>query len=203
MSKRVIIDTDPGIDDTAALLWVFANPSIDIIAFTTVFGNGTIEQTTKNLLVLMETCKKTQIPVYKGADKPILRNASFGHFVHGNNAFGDIDFPESLNLKIENIHAANAIVSLILRHPNELTLIALGPVTNVALALILEPKIASLVKEIVVMGGCVNTAGNVSPVATANFFNDPEAAKILYESGAPIVQVGRVFFFFSILNFIQ
>jgi len=188
-SEELIIDTDPGIDDCAALLFVLANPQIKVKAITTVYGNGTIDQTTRNLCILLDTVNRTDIKIYQGVGKPLLRRPNIGHIVHGNNAFGNIEFPDPIK-KAEEMHAVNAIIAHILASPHKVTVAALGPLTNVALALTIEPNIASLVKEIIVMGGSVRDIGNVSPVATANLYNDPEAAAIVYESGAKIVQVG-------------
>ena len=187
--KRVIIDTDPGIDDAAALLLALAAPELAVDAVTTVYGNGTIEQSTRNALIILETAGRGDIPVYQGAAKPLLGGPHFAHHVHGNDAFGDMGWPAPIG-KPQPTHAVRELVDRVMARPGEITLIALGPLTNVALALSIEPRMASAVGELIVMGGAVLTHGNATEVASANLFNDPEAAAIVYRSGAPLVQVG-------------
>jgi inosine-uridine nucleoside N-ribohydrolase len=187
--KKVIIDTDPGIDDAAAILFALASQNVSIEALTTVYGNGTIHNCTRNALTLMETAARVDIPVYKGAGKPLMREPRIGSMVHGEDAFGDVNIPAPKGKIQENI-AASELISRILKNPGEITLIALGPLTNVALALSIEPAIAGAIFELIVMGGAVKSSGNASEVATANLYNDPEAAAIVYQSGASIVQVG-------------
>jgi inosine-uridine nucleoside N-ribohydrolase len=186
---RVIIDTDPGIDDTAAIFFALAANAFQVEMLTTVFGNAALEHTTRNALILLETAGRTDIPVYAGAGRPLLREANLGTAVHGGNGLGDI-VPPAVTTRPQSGRAADRIADAILAAPGEITLLALGPLTNVALALQIEPAIATAVREIVVMGGAVKVPGNVTSVATANLFNDPEAAAIVYRSGAPIVQVG-------------
>jgi inosine-uridine nucleoside N-ribohydrolase len=187
--KRVMIDTDPGIDDTAALLLALASPELAVDAVTTVYGNGTIEQSTRNALIILETAGRGDIPVYQGVAKPLLGEPHFAPHVHGNDALGDVGWPAPIG-KPQPAHAVRELVDCVLAHPGEITLVALGPLTNVALALSIEPHMASALAELIVMGGAVLTHGNVTEVASANLFNDPEAAAIVYRSGAPLVQVG-------------
>lgn len=188
--KRVIIDTDPGIDDTAALLLALASPEVRIEALTTVYGNGTIADCTRNALHILETARRADIPVYQGAGKPLLGAPNYAPQVHGQEALGDIRGVSPTTSTPQTGHAVQALLEHVLSSPGEITLIALGPLTNVALALSLEPRLAEALAELVVMGGAVLTHGNVTEVATANFYNDPEAAAIVYQSGVPIVQVG-------------
>jgi inosine-uridine nucleoside N-ribohydrolase len=187
--RRTIIDTDPGIDDTAAIFLALASPEIQVEAITTVYGNGTVEECTRNALYLLEVAGRADIPVYQGAGKPLLRNPEYAHHVHGSNALGGIQHPPPHG-HIQNTHAVKAIIDCILAYPGEVTLVALGPLTNVSLALSLEPRLSSAVKELIVMGGAILTHGNASEVASANFYSDPEAAAIVYQSGIPIVQAG-------------
>jgi inosine-uridine nucleoside N-ribohydrolase len=190
---RVIIDTDPGIDDLAAIFFALAfagrGGAFQVEMLTTVFGNAAIHHTTRNALVLLETAGRSEIPVYVGAGRPLLRDPNLGTAIHGENGLGGIQVPAPTT-QPQPGRAADRIVDAILAAPGEITLLALGPLTNVALALQLAPDIASAVREIVVMGGAVRVPGNVTSVATANLYNDPEAAAIVYKSGAPIVQVG-------------
>ena len=192
--KRVIIDTDPGIDDAAAILFALASPELSVEALTTVFGNGPVEMCTANALRILQAAGRTDIPVYPGAGRPLVRepNAGWALHVHGPDGMGAADLPD---LPEEPApppaqHAALKIIESVMASPEELTILALGRLTNVALAMHIEPRLAQSVAGIIVMGGAVNVPGNVSPVASANLYEDPEAANIVYESGAPLVQVG-------------
>ena len=210
--KQIIIDTDPGIDDAAALFLALASPELEVVALTTIYGNASVDSCTVNACRLLTVAGRADIPVYKGVGKPLLRPAAEGWAAHihgsdglggfgevagvtgnGDNAAGSITVDEErpeAAIPVEGKHAALAIVETVMAAPGQVTILALGRMTNVALALALEPAIAESVKKIVVMGGAVAVPGNVSQVATANLHEDPEAAAILYRSGAPIVQVG-------------
>ena len=192
--KRIIIDCDPGVDDAAALLFALASPELNVEAVTTVFGNGPVDACTANALRILAAAGRADIPVYRGAGRPLLRepNPGWASQVHGTDALGNLAAgPMEWDPgRVENESAAVELVRRIEGSPGEITVLALGRMTNVALALSLEPQLADNVAEIVVMGGAVFVPGNVSPVATANLYEDPEAAAILYQSGARIVQVG-------------
>jgi inosine-uridine nucleoside N-ribohydrolase len=187
--KRVIIDTDPGVDDAAAILFALGSPELRVEAITTVYGNAELEQCTRNALAILEAAGRADIPVYRGAAKPLLREARFAQFIHGEDGLGDagLGVPRA---KAAAGRAAEELVRRIMAAPGELTLLALGPPTNVALAACLEPRIAEGVRELIYMGGAAFTVGNASPVASANNLNDPEAAAIMYQAGFPLVQVG-------------
>ncbi|MCA1647579.1 MAG: nucleoside hydrolase [Chloroflexi bacterium] len=187
--KRLIIDTDPGIDDMAAIFFALTSGVLQVDMLTTVFGNVEVEQTTRNALTILETAGREDIPVFSGAARPLIGQATFARRVHGQNGLGDIplDPPRAVP---GHGRAAERIVEAIMATPGEITLIGLGPLTNVALALSIEPRIASAVQQLIIMGGAVRTPGNVTAVASANLFNDAESASIVYSSGAPIVQVG-------------
>ncbi len=204
--KRVIIDTDPGIDDAAALLLALASPELEVVAVTTIYGNASVDACTVNALRLLNMAGRDDIPVYKGVGKPLLRPATEGWAsrIHGSDGLGGVtgnggnhigSIPEigetqGTTVALAGKHAALAIVETVMATPGEVTILALGRMTNVALALALEPAVAGAVREIVVMGGAVTVPGNVSQVATANLHEDPEAAAMVYRSGASIVQVG-------------
>ena len=196
--KRVIIDADPGIDDTAAILFALASPEIEVAAVTTTYGNASVETCTVNAHRVLSAAGRSDVPVFMGAGKPLLRPANKGwaSHIHGGDGMGGVtgaDAGESDPSGLEEgqgKHAALAISEAVMASPGEFSILALGRMTNVALALALEPGIAAAVREIVVMGGAVTVPGNVSGVATANLYEDPEAASIVYRSGAPIVQVG-------------
>ncbi|MGE3271853.1 MAG: nucleoside hydrolase [Chloroflexota bacterium] len=188
---RVIIDTDPGLDDTAAILFTLAHPElVTVEMFTTVFGNTAIEFVTRNMLSIRDVAGRTDIPVYQGATRPLLREPRYAPHIHSSDGLGGLAAQYPPVGTIQPGIAAEKIVEHIMASPGEITLIALGPLTNVALALRLEPKLASSVKEIVLMGGAVRVPGNASAVASANMLNDPDAAALVYDSGAPLVQAG-------------
>jgi inosine-uridine nucleoside N-ribohydrolase len=187
--KRVLIDTDPGIDDTAAILLALASPELSVEALTTVYGNGTVADCTRNALRILEIAGRSDMPVYQGVGRPLLGAPNYGSQVHGTDAFGDTGLPPPVTSP-QPRHAVYELIDRVMASPGEITLLALGPLTNVALALSIEPRMASALAELIVMGGAVLTHGNVTEVATANFYNDAEAAAMVYQSGAPVVQVG-------------
>ena len=196
--KRVIIDCDPGIDDTAAILLALASPELDVVAITTTYGNASVEACTANARMVLAAAGRSDIPVFMGAGKPLLRPANDGwaSHIHGGDGLGGVAGPQGVDSRVrgndgtEGRHAALAIVEAAMSAPGELTILALGRMTNLALALSLEPRLAESVDEVVVMGGAVTVPGNVSGVATANLHEDPEAAAIVYRSGVRIAQVG-------------
>ena len=196
--KRILIDTDPGIDDAAAILMALASPELDVVALTTIFGNSSVEVCTANARRVLAAAGRSDIPVYMGAGKPLLRPANEGwaSHIHGGDGLGGVAGPQDVDSRFRGNdepvgkHAALAITEAVMAAPGEITVLALGRMTNLALAISLEPGLAGAVREVVVMGGAVTVPGNVSGVATANLHEDPEAASIVYRSGAPIVQVG-------------
>ena len=194
MVKRVIIDTDPGVDDTAAILLALASPELRVEALTVSYGNGSMAQCAANARHILEVAGRGDIPVYHGAHGPLLRKANEGWaaHIHGGDALGGAagDLRDSDAGDGVAQHAAVEIARRALGAPGEITVLALGRMTNVALALRLAPEIADALAEVVVMGGAVRVPGNVSPVATANIHEDPESAAILYGSGVRIAQVG-------------
>lgn len=187
--KRIIIDADPGVDDAAAILLALASPELSVEAITTVYGNGRVEQSTRNALIILESAGRGDIPVYQGVSKPLMRPPLTAHEVHGNDALGDAGLPAPRGTARRQ-HAVRALVDRVMANPGEISLLAIGPLTNVALALSVEPRMATALKELILMGGAVLTWGNSSEVATFNLYNDPEAVAIVYQSGAPVVQAG-------------
>lgn len=192
--KRVIIDTDPGIDDAAAILLALASPELSVEAITTIYGNGPVEVCTANVFRILYAAGRMDIPVYCGSGKPLLRecNDGWASHVHGKDALGNTDFPlpPAHPNWASRRHAVLEIIDRVMAAPGEITILALGRMTNLALALSIEPHLAGAVAEIILMGGAVQVPGNVSLAASANLYEDPEAASILYCSGAPLVQVG-------------
>ena len=182
-TQKIIFDTDPGIDDAMALLFIEASPALDLVAVTTVFGNSDIETTTRNALYLKDRFGLTA-PVYKGTDKPLTRPRNPSPtFVHGENGLGDVELTGLVAREPEAKPAYQAIIDLARENPGEITLVAVGPLTNLALALQADPEVATLLKAVVIMGGAFAVAGkpgNVTPVAEANIWNDPEAADLVF-----------------------
>ena len=195
MPQRVIIDTDPGVDDTAAILFALASPELQVEALTAIYGNGPVAQCTANARRILQIAGRSEIPVYRGAEGPLLRRANEGWawHIHGGDVLGGVagtaPEPSPTDDSVDGI-AAIEIARRALESPGDITVLALGRMTNVALALRLAPEVARALAGVVVMGGAVRVPGNVSPVATANLHEDPEAAAILYESGVRITQVG-------------
>ncbi len=194
MPKRVIIDTDPGVDDAAAILLALASPELQVEALTISYGNGSMPQCAANAARILQAAGRSAIPVYPGARGPLLRqpNESWAAHIHGADALGGASPMANATPATGDVarRAPVAIARMVSQAPGEITVLALGRMTNLALALRLAPEIAESLSGVVVMGGAVRVPGNVSPVATANLHEDPEAAAILYDSGAPIVQVG-------------
>ncbi|MCS7324832.1 MAG: nucleoside hydrolase [Anaerolineae bacterium] len=191
--KRILFDTDPGVDDAMALLLALASPELEVVGVTTVFGNSTVEATTRNALNLLHFAGRTDIPVARGAARPmVLPLDRTAEHVHGEDAMGNIGWHALLHPDLKPIDrpAAQFIAATIMAHPGEITLVAVGPLTNVALALQLEPRLVHAVREVVIMGGTVSTPGNVSPVAEANLYADPHAAAVVFNAGLPLTMVG-------------
>ena len=188
-AMRVIIDTDPGIDDAAAILFALHSRVLQVEAVTTVFGNVEVEQATRNALTILDVAGRAGIPVHAGSARPLTREPNYAKYIHGDNGLGNIA-AGSPSTRPASTGAVDAMISRIMAAPGEITLIALGPLTNVAVALAAEPRMARNVRRLILMGGAVLTWGNVTPAASANLYNDPEAARIVYRSGATLVQVG-------------
>ncbi|GER90381.1 nucleoside hydrolase [Dictyobacter vulcani] len=182
---RLLIDTDPGIDDALALFLAVASPEVQIEGITTVSGNVPITMTTRNALALLELAGKTDLTVASGSNRPLLRQPVFAGHVHGGNGLGGLQLPEPQQEPLHN-QAVTTIIQKILQAPGEITLIALGPLTNLALAVRCEPQIAQMVREVVIMGGALRVPGNVTPNAEFNIYADPHAAQIVMHAGWPI-----------------
>jgi uridine nucleosidase len=179
----ILFDTDPGVDDAMALLLALRSPEIQVVGVTTIFGNSNIEATTRNALNLLHFADRADIPVARGASVPlVLPHSRSAEFVHGPDAMGGIGW-DSIHRpghRAMDASAANFIVKTVMERPGEITLVAIGPLTNLALALQLEPRVAQAVKQVVIMGGTIVHPGNCSPVAEANIANDPHAAQAVF-----------------------
>lgn len=190
MPQKIIIDTDPGVDDSMAILFALRSPELEVAGLTTVFGNSNVEQCAANALRILEVAGRTDIPVAAGAAAPLVRPYhGRGDIVHGDDGLGNSFFPPSARRPGAE-HAARFIIRTVMAQPGEMALVAIGPLTNLALAVRLEPRIASAVKAVIIMGGAAFVPGNISPVAEANLYNDPEAAAIVFSAGWPLTMVG-------------
>ena len=185
---KVIIDTDPGTDDALALMMAINSPDLDILGLTTVGGNATLAHTTRNALRLLEHLGRTDVPVYRGVARPIRGKFHYGYYYHGPAALG-VRLPSPKG-RPQTQRAADYIVECARAHRGDLTVIALGPLTNIASAIAKEPRIAEWTREIVIMGGAVSVPGNVTPFAEFNTYNDPEAARIVLSSGVRATLIG-------------
>ena len=180
---RLVIDTDPGVDDALAILMAHAAPDTEVLALTIAAGNVGLAHTTRNALKLLELIG-AGTPVYPGAATPLVAVPEDAAFVHGLDGFGDVGYSEPTR-RPEDEHAASALVRLARAHPGELTFVMLGPLTNLALALALEPRLPELVKRLVVMGGAVTGRGNLPMPRLTVEFNigfDPEAARVVFDA---------------------
>ncbi len=181
MKRPLLIDTDPGVDDALALLMAFAHPDVDVVALTIAAGNVGLEHTTANALRLLEWIG-CDVPVHAGAARPLVRPAEDAAFVHGRNGFGDTGLSRSRD-GVAALHAASAICDYAQRHEGRLELVMLGPLTNLALALHLDPALPRRIARLVVMGGAVTGRGNTSRLPVEfNIGFDPEAAHVAFES---------------------
>ena len=186
--SRVIIDTDPGVDDALALLLAMRSPELKIEAITAVAGNVPLDLTLPNALRMVEIAGRTDIPVAAGARAPLMRRLVTATYAHGENGLGGAIFPEP-KTKPAAEHAAALIGQIVRRFPGEVTLLTIGPLTNIATALNTDPGLAGMVRSLVMMGGSLS-GGNITPAAEFNIYVDPEAARIVFQSGIPVTMVG-------------
>jgi purine nucleosidase len=185
--RTFLIDTDTASDDAVALIMALRAPDVDVRAITIVAGNVPVPQAARNALYTAELCG-SDVPVYPGANQPLLREYMHAEWFHGKDGLGDHNYPPPLRAP-ETAHAVDAIVETVRAHPG-ITLVTLGPLTNVALAVSRAPDIAANVGRCVVMGGAPCCEGNVTPAAEYNIWVDPEAARMVARSGLPIELVG-------------
>lgn len=187
-SSRVIIDTDPGVDDALALLLAMQSPELKIEAITPVAGNVPLELTLPNALRMVEIAGRPDIPVAAGAKTPLVRRLVTAAYVHGENGLDGTVFPEP-KTRPSPQPAAELIRQIVRKYPREVTLLTIGPLTNIATALNSDPELAGMVRALVMMGGSLS-GGNITPAAEFNIYVDPEAARIVFQSGIPITMVG-------------
>ena len=188
-ARKIIIDTDPGQDDAVAILLALASPELDVLGLTAVAGNVPLALTEKNARKICELAGRPETRVFAGAVRPLTRPLVTAEHVHGRTGLDGPELPEP-TMKLEAQHAVDFIVETLMAEPEgTVTLCPLGPLTNIALAMIREPAIVPRIREIALMGGGYFEQGNVTPSAEFNIYVDPQAADVVYRSGAPIVMM--------------
>jgi inosine-uridine nucleoside N-ribohydrolase len=186
--KKVIIDTDPGTDDAIAIMLALTSSELDVRALTVVPGNVEAKQGLENALKLTSLANRCDIAVAGGAQHPLFQKLITAQFWHGANGFANVELPPT-KCKTDPRFGPDLIIQMIHDNPHQITLLPIGPLTNIALALLKDPSIVPLVKEVIIMGGSIS-GGNVDAAAEANIYNDPEAAQIVFQAGWPLTMVG-------------
>nr|WP_236037842.1 nucleoside hydrolase [Ktedonobacter robiniae] len=187
MKEKIILDCDPGHDDAIALLLAAHHPQLELLAVTTVAGNQAVEKTSRNALKVCSLAGLHHIPVARGMEKPLVRAPGFAADIHGETGLDGPDMPEPV-MSLVRMHAVDLLIDLLLRAEEPITLVATGPLTNIATALERSPHIARNIKAISIMGGAIGL-GNVTPAAEFNIWFDPEAAQKVFQCGRPITMV--------------
>ena len=187
-AKKIIIDTDPGTDDALALMLALNSPELDVRAVTVVPGNVTAAMGLENALRMISLANRCDIPVAGGAQHPLFQKLITAEFWHGKNGLGNVELPAS-KCKVDPRFGPDLIIQLVHASPHEITLVPVGPLTNIALAVEKDPSIVPLVKGVILMGGSIS-GGNVTAAAEFNIYNDPEAAQIVFQAGWPLTMVG-------------
>lgn len=185
MPKHIIFDTDPGIDDSLAILLALASPELVLDGISTIHGNASTKQTTRNALAVLELANASHVPVYQGCDLPLVKESLLSPETHGNSGLGYAQLPEP-QTKSQGRHGSDFLIESIMSKPREVTLVAIGPLTNLAMAIRKQPRIVENVKEVLIMGGAIQHAGNTTAQAEFNTFVDPHAAHVIFHSGMPI-----------------
>lgn len=188
MPKKIIFDTDPGIDDACAILLALASPELSVEGLSVVHGNCSLEQATINALSILDLADASHIPVAKGCELPLVQPSLLAPETHGNTGLGYAKLPEPRTRPTVQ-HGSDFLIERILSSPGEITLVAIGPLTNVALAIRQEPRIVEAVRELIIMGGAIRYEGNTTALAEFNTYVDPHAAHIVYHAGIPTTLV--------------
>ena len=188
MPKRIIIDTDPGIDDALAILLALASPELSLGGLSVVHGNCSLEQATKNGLSVLELAHATHIPLARGCELPLVQPSLLAPETHGNTGLGYAKLPEP-RIQPTLQHGCDFLIEKVMSNPGEITLVAVGPLTNVAMAIRKEPKFAKSLKEIIIMGGAIRHEGNTTALAEFNTYVDPHATHIVFHAGIPTTLV--------------
>lgn len=188
MPKKILIDTDPGIDDSLAILLALASPELSLEGISVVHGNCSLEQATINGLSILELAHAEHIPLAIGCELPLVQPSLLAPETHGNTGLGYAKLPGP-RTKPTSQHGSDFLIEKILSNPGEMTLVAIGPLTNVALAIRQEPRIVGALKELIIMGGAIRHEGNTTALAEFNTFVDPHAAHIVYHADTPTTLV--------------
>ncbi|MDP2732439.1 MAG: nucleoside hydrolase [Hoeflea sp.] len=187
--RKIIIDTDPGQDDAAAIMLALASPELDVLGITAVAGNVPLALTARNAGMISEICGRGDVAVFAGADRPLQRKLVTAEHVHGKTGLDGVE-PFEPARPLEPMHAVDFIIETLREHPaGDVTLCALGPLTNIATVIERAPGVVPKIREIVLMGGGFFEGGNITPSAEFNIYVDPEAARIVFNSGAPITMM--------------
>ena len=187
MPRKIILDCDPGHDDAIAIMLALASPELEVLGISVVYGNVGLERTSRNAMVVREVLGAS-VPIYAGADRPLVRSRISAEAVHGASGLEGPHLPEPKG-KLEDQHSVQFIIQQVLANPGQVTLVPVGALTNIAVAMRMEPKIIPAIKQIVLMGGSIDI-GNWSPSAEFNILCDPHAAKIVFGSSVPLVMMG-------------
>ncbi len=187
-TRKIIFDTDPGSDDAMALMLALNSPELDVRAITVVPGNVTAQQGLENALRMASLANRCDIPIAAGAQHPLFQKLITAEFWHGKNGLANVELPTS-KCRVDGRFGPDLIIEMVHAAPHEFTLVPVGPLTNIALAVLKDPSIVPLVKEVIIMGGAIS-GGNVNAAAEANIYNDPEAAQIVFQAGWPMTMVG-------------
>jgi inosine-uridine nucleoside N-ribohydrolase len=188
MPKKILFDTDPGIDDACAILLSLASPELSLEGLSVVHGNCSLDQGTTNALSILELASASHIPVTKGCELPLVQPSLLAPETHGDTGLGYAKLPEPHGRPVIQ-HGIDFLIETILAAPGEITLVAIAPLTNVALAIRKEPRIVEALKEIIIMGGAIRHEGNTTALAEFNTYVDPHAAQIVYQAGIPTTLV--------------
>ncbi|WP_041527252.1 nucleoside hydrolase [Paracoccus aminophilus] len=186
MARKIIIDTDPGQDDAVAILLALASPELEVLGLSIVAGNVPLALTARNALKICELAGRADLPVYAGCDRPLKRPLVTAEEVHGKSGLDGVELPEP-QMALQPQHAVDFLIETLRREaPGTVTLVPIGPLTNIATAFARAPEIVDRVQEIVLMGGAYFEVGNITPTAEFNIYVDPEAADLVFKSGAPL-----------------
>ena len=189
MSRKIIIDTDPGQDDAVAILLALASPELEVLGTVAVAGNSGLHHSANNARKVVELSGRRDIPVYAGCLRPMRRHLVTAEHVHGETGLNGPDLPEP-TIPLQDQHGVDYIIDTLMEaEPGTITLCTLGPLTNIAMALVKQPAIAERIAEIVMMGGAYFEVGNITPAAEFNIYVDPEAADVVLRCGAPITML--------------
>ena len=188
-AKKIIIDCDPGVDDAIAIMLALSAPEeLDLLGITTVAGNVALEHTTRNALGICNLVGRSDVGVYAGCSRPLMRMTGHRSIMHGSEGLGGVVL--STSEKPRDVHAVDFIIDSVMANPGEVTLCPIGPLTNVAMAIVKEPRLSANLDQIVFMGGAAFRPGNTMPAAEFNIYVDPHAAHIVATAGVPLVMFG-------------